>query len=59
MCVLNIMLPLPELAHRICDIDRVQRLKDARAEAQKEIDEYRKAKDAEFSAFQSSVRHLV
>ncbi|KAI0028923.1 H+-ATPase G subunit-domain-containing protein [Vararia minispora EC-137] len=33
---------------------RVQRLKDARSEAQKEIDEYRKAKEAEFAEFQSS-----
>ena len=36
--------------------DRVQRLKDARSEAQKEIDEYRKSKEDEFNAFQSSVR---
>ncbi|VDB88653.1 unnamed protein product [Peniophora sp. CBMAI 1063] len=33
---------------------RVQRLKDARTEAQKEIDEYRKSKEDEFNAFQSS-----
>ena len=37
-------------------VDRVQRLKDARSEAQKEIDEYRKSKEDEFNAFQSSVR---
>jgi len=33
---------------------RVKRLKDARTEADGEIEEYRKAKDQEFSAFQSS-----
>ena len=35
--------------------DRVQRLKDARTEAAKEIEAYRKVKEQEFSAFQSSV----
>lgn len=35
--------------------DRVKRLKDARTEADEEIEAYRKAKDQEFSAFQSSV----
>ncbi|KAG6910027.1 hypothetical protein DXG01_013751 [Tephrocybe rancida] len=33
---------------------RVQRLKDARAEASKEIEAYKQAKDAEFRAFESS-----
>ncbi|KAH9983896.1 H+-ATPase G subunit-domain-containing protein [Russula compacta] len=33
---------------------RVQRLKDARTEAAKEIEVYRKVKEQEFSAFQSS-----
>ncbi|EAU90247.1 hypothetical protein CC1G_11571 [Coprinopsis cinerea okayama7 len=33
---------------------RVQRLKDARAEASREIEEYKKAKEAEFRAFESS-----
>jgi len=37
-------------------IDRVQRLKDARAEAAKEIEQYKQAKDEEFRAFESSVR---
>ena len=36
-------------------IDRVKRLKDARTEADEEIEAYRKAKEQEFSAFQSSV----
>ncbi|KAJ3566920.1 hypothetical protein NP233_g6691 [Leucocoprinus birnbaumii] len=33
---------------------RVQRLKDARTEASKEIDEYKKNKEAEFKAFEAS-----
>ncbi|KAI0057229.1 V-type ATPase [Artomyces pyxidatus] len=33
---------------------RVQKLKDARTDAQKEISEYRKAKEAEFAEFESS-----
>ncbi|KAI0272577.1 V-type ATPase [Gloeopeniophorella convolvens] len=33
---------------------RVQRLKDARTEATKDIDDYRKAKEQDFAAFQSS-----
>jgi hypothetical protein len=36
--------------------DRVQRLKDARAEAGKEIDEYKKTKEDEFKKFEQSVR---
>jgi hypothetical protein len=36
--------------------DRVQRLKDARAEAGKEIDEYKKSKEDEFKKFEQSVR---
>ena len=35
--------------------DRVQRLKDARTEATKEIDEYRRVKETEFKAFEASV----
>lgn len=37
-------------------VDRVQRLKDARSEAAKEIEEYKKQKEAEFKAFEASVR---
>ncbi|KAF8963422.1 H+-ATPase G subunit-domain-containing protein [Flammula alnicola] len=33
---------------------RVQKLKDARAEATKEIEEYKKAKEQEFKAFEAS-----
>jgi hypothetical protein len=40
-------------AHQVTD--RVQKLKDARAEASKEIEEYKKAKEQEFKAFESSV----
>jgi V-type H+-transporting ATPase subunit G len=39
--------------------DRVQKLKDAQSEALKEIDEYKKAKEAEFKAFEASVRPLL
>jgi len=42
-------------AHRYY-IDRIQRLKDARAEAQKEIEEYKRTKEQEFNAFQATVR---
>ncbi|PFH51902.1 hypothetical protein AMATHDRAFT_141458, partial [Amanita thiersii Skay4041] len=33
---------------------RVQRVRDARSEAEKEIDEYKKAKDADFKSFEAS-----
>nr|GAT46755.1 vacuolar ATP synthase subunit [Mycena chlorophos] len=33
---------------------RVQKLKDARSEAQREIDEYKKSKEDEFKAFEAS-----
>ena len=39
--------------------DRVKRLKDARTEAGNEIEAYRKGKEQEFSAFQSSVSHVL
>lgn len=39
----------------ISPADRVQRLKDARTEATKEIEEYRSLKEQEFTAFQNSV----
>ncbi|KAJ3505779.1 hypothetical protein NLJ89_g7235 [Agrocybe chaxingu] len=38
---------------------RVQKLKDARAEASKEIEEYKRAKEQEFRAFEdSNILHL-
>jgi V-type H+-transporting ATPase subunit G len=37
----------------------VERLKDARTSAAKEIEEYRRLKEQEFAAFQSSVSHVV
>lgn len=49
-CVLTIPARLP--------VDRVQKLKDAHAEAAKEIDEYKKAKEHEFRAFEASVRDI-
>jgi V-type H+-transporting ATPase subunit G len=36
--------------------DRTKRVKEARDEAKKEIDEYRKSKDDEFKKFESEVR---
>lgn len=38
------------------DIDRTKRIKEARDEAKKEIDTYRKTKEAEFKKFESEVR---
>ena len=35
--------------------DRTQRLKDARSQATKEIEDYRTAKELEFKAFEASV----
>jgi V-type H+-transporting ATPase subunit G len=39
-------------------IDRTKRVKEARDEAKKEIDAYKKAKDDEFKKFESEVRWL-
>ena len=36
-------------------LDRTKRVKDARAEAQKEIDEYKKRKEDEFRKFEAEV----
>ncbi|KAF8329526.1 H+-ATPase G subunit-domain-containing protein [Cantharellus anzutake] len=38
---------------------RVQRLRDARSEAQKEIDEYRQSKEAEFASIESGKQSLI
>jgi hypothetical protein len=52
------------LVHPYCDIvravtltttDRVQKLKDARSEAAKEIQAYKDSKDKEFKKFESDV----
>ncbi|KAI9677371.1 MAG: hypothetical protein M1817_006323 [Caeruleum heppii] len=40
-------------AQKIVQKDRTKRVKDARSEAQKEIDDYRKQKDQEFKKFES------
>lgn len=38
--------------------DRTKRLKDAKSEAHKEIEEYRQQKEEEFRKFEAEVRHL-
>ena len=46
-------------ANNVRSADRVQKLKDARSEAEKEIEQYKKMKEQEFKAFEDSVRpHL-
>ncbi|KAF3939891.1 hypothetical protein ABW19_dt0210246 [Dactylella cylindrospora] len=40
-------------AQKIVQKDRVQRVKDARSEAQKEIEEYRQKKEEEFQKFEA------
>ncbi|KAH0582852.1 hypothetical protein H2248_010757 [Termitomyces sp. 'cryptogamus'] len=52
-CWCHIYLPLLHFATKSVT-DRVQRLKDARSEASKEIEAYKQAKEAEFRAFESS-----
>jgi V-type H+-transporting ATPase subunit G len=37
--------------------DRTKRVKDAKTEAQKEIEEYRKKKEQEYKKFESEVFH--
>jgi V-type H+-transporting ATPase subunit G len=39
--------------------DRTKRVKEARDEAKKEIDEYKKAKDNEFKKFEAEVACLL
>lgn len=39
-------------------LDRTQKVKDARSEAQKEIEEYKRQKEQEFKRFESEVRPL-
>lgn len=51
--------PLSEISINLNDLhckDRTQKLKDARSEAAKEIEEYKKSKEEEFKAFQGAVR---
>jgi Vacuolar (H+)-ATPase G subunit len=40
-------------------VDRTKRVKEARDEAKKEIDAYRKQKDEEFKKFEAEVCHLI
>jgi len=51
------MLSLPCLAPSLTTADRTKRVKDARSEAQKEIEEYRKNKEEEFKKFEKEVRY--
>jgi V-type H+-transporting ATPase subunit G len=47
----------PPLHHQTADhTDRTKRVKDARSEAQKEIEEYRGQKEVEFKNFEQEVR---
>lgn len=39
--------------------DRTKRIRDAKSEAQKEIEEYRKQKEDEFKKFEAEVRCFV
>jgi V-type H+-transporting ATPase subunit G len=48
--------PPPLHRTRLTQPDRTKRVKDARNEAQKEIDEYKKEKDNEYQEFESKVR---
>jgi len=41
------------------ETDRTKKVKEARDEAKKEIDEYRKTKDEEFKKFESEVGSLI
>jgi V-type H+-transporting ATPase subunit G len=41
------------------EVDRVQKLKDARSEAAKEIEEYKSKKEAEYKKFETDVRALT
>jgi hypothetical protein len=45
----------PDVAILIPSADRTKRVKDAKSEAQKEIEEYRKKKEDEFKKFESEV----
>lgn len=43
-------------ADKLTQPDRTKRVKEARTEAQREIDEYRKQKEDEFKKFEAEVR---
>jgi vacuolar-type H+-ATPase subunit H len=46
----------PSRINALTDLDRTKRVKDARNEAQKEIEEYRKEKESEYQKFEKEVR---
>ena len=52
--------PTPELGWRLMiRTDRTKRVKEARDEAKKEIDAYRKQKDDEFKKFEAEVYYPI
>lgn len=54
----NVSTNLPNNAPATNPSDRTKRVKDAKAEAQKEIDEYRQKKEEEYKKFESEVCHI-
>ena len=54
MCI-HSFVPVALLTDSHLLIDRVQKLKDARSEAEKEIEDYKALKEKEFKAFEQSV----
>jgi hypothetical protein len=50
------MHPMPPPNIHLTLQDRTKRVKDARNEAQKEIEDYKKEKDAEYQKFEKEVR---
>ena len=51
----SVRCPILHLWHLANDSDRTKRVKDAKNEAQKEIEEYRKKKEEEYKKFESEV----
>lgn len=55
----NVRLPHCTVDAHTDQTDRTKRVKDAKAEAQKEIEEYRKKKEEEYKKFESEVRSAL
>ena len=51
--------PIPTAPRLKPCVDRTKRIREAKSEAQKEIEEYRKQKEEEFKKFEAEVRHDV
>lgn len=49
-------LPVTDMSPPLTSEDRTKRVKDARSEAQKEIEEYKKEKETEYQKFEKEVR---